>query len=56
MNTSGDVQRDNPMAAIAHRANEATTDYANTIVGATMPKRVFPTSTNSHIISRQQLT
>lgn len=44
------------MAAIAQRANDAATDYANTIVGATMPKRVFPTSTNSHIISRQQLT
>jgi len=49
-------QRENPMVAIANRGIEATSDYSKSIVGATMPKRVFPTSTNSHIISRHQLT
>jgi hypothetical protein len=59
MNTSNNektAERENPMVAIANRGVEATSDYHNNIVGATMPKRVFPTSTNSHIISRHQLT
>ena len=58
MNVSNDAKTNdnNAMAAVANRGHEATSDYHNTIVGATMPKRVFPTSTNSHIISRHQLT
>ena len=55
-NNEKTVERENPMVAMANRGVEATSDYNNNIVGATMPKRVFPTSTNSHIISRHQLT
>lgn len=57
MHTSQDGAKENhTMAAIVNRGAEATSDYHNTIVGATMPKRVFPASNQSHIISRHQLT
>ena len=59
MNTSNNdktINQENPMVAIANRGAEATSDYNKSIVGATLPKRVFPASTNSHIISRHQLT
>jgi hypothetical protein len=44
MNTSQHekMAAENPIAAIANRGVEATSDYQNSIVGATMQKKVFP--------------